>query len=980
MLDRIRRIANLTLMLSICLCNPYPGVAQELHLKARSFPKVLSALEDSSGNFLLLKLDSKTPLSAPHIHYLPGMAGQTVMVAEFENVLWLNSSQLIEPQVQEIESIRLGQFQSNPPIFRISIATSNPAVLRKIEFQNHGSSLLIRLRGSSKTSIARSSSVQFAGSKASNHIQDPADTASAKDGEKQHLKSAPNSIPQHSKSTQNILTANGQAPPTGKYNHFLSPIESNDSLTLSRSSGTGNKTVLAAQPDRGGNRANSCPIPPVRIAKAPPNTSTTSSASNKLTESCPLPTVTQIMSASQNPQQSTAASKKDKNISTSGAGQTLPFTTGGLLLQAKSEAKHRLTQQDSDTVRLSAGSTALNISSNKDKAPSLNDKIVTASSVSRGPEGAENQQFTLRGPIELGRLTPPDAPPIDTAAKQDEKLAKYKSSEETLDTAKANKARPPMLISGSFFKKVSSSDSPAAAETIMPKEAPDFKIAKATKQAEPTLPSPAPDLASSTYNKSKTAILKTSSTQPLSISPPAGASKTTITSSKVITTKSTLAAQAPSGSQTTVQAASTTKPTVRTTLAPAAAPDATSAAKSDKMPAPAPSIAETQDPESGEQTVANPQITVEGRNPVALRLKFKEPVQYSTFVLDDPPRYVIDLALPSSQCSSKALTADKNEFLKGIRFGTPDEEGKSTRIVLDLEKSDITIKDELDSSRSTLMLTLQTGATPKLASAKGKLVVIDAGHGGTDPGAQRGDNNEKDMTLAIAMKLKKVLEEQGIRTIMTRADDTFVSLEDRVRITNEAQPDAFVSVHINSLETDRDIQGIETYYQTEQSKILANKIHENLVGKLQVPDRYVRKARFYVINHTPHPAVLAEVGFISNKTERDKLISSDYQLKVADSIGQGVILFLSGSAEMPPIASRAVLPGSQASSSAISTAEKSKLAQDEANVVKKNLANKEPSRRNNPTSGNKRIAQKVTDQTAIRKSGSKKKHFYSRHI
>ncbi len=980
MLDRIRRIANLTLMLSICLCNPYPGVAQELHLKARSFPKVLSALEDSSGNFLLLKLDSKTPLSAPHIHYLPGMAGQTVMVAEFENVLWLNSSQLIEPQVQEIESIRLGQFQSNPPIFRISIATSNPAVLRKIEFQNHGSSLVIRLRGSSKTSIARSSSGQVAARNASNHIQHPADTASAKDGEKQHLNSAPNSIPQHSKSTQNILTANGQLPPTGKYNHSLSPIESNDSFPQSRSSGTGNKSVLAAELDRGGNLASSCPIPAVRVANAPSNSSTTSSASNRLTESCPLPTVTQIMSASQNPQQSTAASKKDKNISTSGAGQTLPFTTGGLLLQAKSEAKHRLTQQDSDTVRLSAGSTALNISSNKDKAPSLNEKIVTASSESRGPKGAENQ-FTLRGPIELGKLTPPDAPPTDPAAKQDEKLAKYKSSEETLDTTKATKARPPMLISGSFFKKVSSSDSPAAAEAIMPKEAPDFKIAKSTKQAEPTLPSPAPDLASSTYTKSKTAILKTSSTVPLSILPPAGASQTTITSSKAMTTKSTLTAQASSGSQTTVQATSTTKTSVATTVsAPAAAPDATSAAKSDKMPAPAPPITQTQDPESGEQTVANPQITVEGRNPVALRLKFKEPVQYSTFVLDDPPRYVIDLALPSSQWSSKALTADKNEFLKGIRFGTPDEEGKSTRIVLDLEKSDITIKDELDSSRSTLMLTLQTGATPKLASAKGKLVVIDAGHGGTDPGAQRGDNNEKDMTLAIAMKLKKVLEEQGIRTIMTRADDTFVSLEDRVRITNEAQPDAFVSVHINSLETDRDIQGIETYYQTEQSKILANKIHENLVGKLQVPDRYVRKARFYVINHTPHPAVLAEVGFISNKTERDKLISSDYQLKVADSIGQGVILFLSGSAEMPPIASRAVLPGSQASSSAISSAEKARLAQDETNVVKKNLANKEPSRRNNPTSGNKRIAQKVTDQKAIRKSGSKKKHFYSRHI
>src|SRR6185295_4598534 len=131
---------------------------------------------------------------------------------------------------------------------------------------------------------------------------------------------------------------------------------------------------------------------------------------------------------------------------------------------------------------------------------------------------------------------------------------------------------------------------------------------------------------------------------------------------------------------------------------------------------------------------------------------------------------------------------------------------------------------------------------------------------------------------------------------MTRSDDTFVSLEDRARLTNTMHPDAFVSIHINSLETDRDIKGIETYYQTEQSRGLAEKVHAQLVEKLQVPDRSVRKARFYVVNHTDRPAILAEVGFISNKDERDKLISSDYQAKVAESVGQGVILYPEGAA------------------------------------------------------------------------------------
>jgi N-acetylmuramoyl-L-alanine amidase len=174
----------------------------------------------------------------------------------------------------------------------------------------------------------------------------------------------------------------------------------------------------------------------------------------------------------------------------------------------------------------------------------------------------------------------------------------------------------------------------------------------------------------------------------------------------------------------------------------------------------------------------------------------------------------------------------------------------------------------------------------------GTTIVLDAGHGGSDPGAQRGDVQEKEITLDIIERLKRRLEARGFRITLTRADDTFVSLEDRVRITNSLQPTLFLSVHINAMESANDIHGIETYYQTEQSRALADAIHENLVTKLDAPDRAVRKARFYVINHTPVPAVLAEVGFISNRDERDKLISSDYQSKVANALEQGVMLYL----------------------------------------------------------------------------------------
>ncbi len=151
---------------------------------------------------------------------------------------------------------------------------------------------------------------------------------------------------------------------------------------------------------------------------------------------------------------------------------------------------------------------------------------------------------------------------------------------------------------------------------------------------------------------------------------------------------------------------------------------------------------------------------------------------------------------------------------------------------------------------------------------------------------------EKAITMDTIEKLKRVLESKGARVVLTRSDDTFVSLEDRVRITNNTAPTLFLSVHINAMESASDIHGIETYYLTEQSRLLADSVHECLISGLAVPDRSVRKARFYVIKNTPVPAILAEVGFISNQDERDKLISSDYQMKIAEALEHGVILYL----------------------------------------------------------------------------------------
>lgn len=285
-------------------------------------------------------------------------------------------------------------------------------------------------------------------------------------------------------------------------------------------------------------------------------------------------------------------------------------------------------------------------------------------------------------------------------------------------------------------------------------------------------------------------------------------------------------------------------------------------------------------------------------------VKADRKLNYKVFRLHEPERYVIDFdGLPALQ--SAPLPSVQDEILiRGMRTGTPDDTGLTHRLVLDLKDNTVEVADALVDNGMSLSLKIRpTSGSPmpvglKTGLVKDKLIVLDAGHGGSDPGAQRSGVSEKDLTLQITNQLRKRLTQMGARVVMTRCDDTFVSLEDRVRITNETKPDLFVSIHINALESTSSIYGIETYYQTEQSRALAGAIHQQLVQGLGVPDRSVRKARFYVINHTPVPAILAEVGFISNQQERDNLGSSDYQAKIADSVSAGITQFLTEKQEL----------------------------------------------------------------------------------
>ncbi len=179
------------------------------------------------------------------------------------------------------------------------------------------------------------------------------------------------------------------------------------------------------------------------------------------------------------------------------------------------------------------------------------------------------------------------------------------------------------------------------------------------------------------------------------------------------------------------------------------------------------------------------------------------------------------------------------------------------------------------------------------------IVVVDAGHGGYDGGTFLGDVVEKDIALAVAEKVKALLEEQGVTVIMTRETDDFVSLEDRVIISNAEKTDLFVSIHCNAFEGDSSVKGIECYYaeNDEISGEVAKIIMKNFKEKDGLRNRGAKEEDYYVTSHNDAPAVLMELGFLSNPTECEKLNDSEYQQMLSEQLVTGIMYSLEMLAE-----------------------------------------------------------------------------------
>lgn len=173
-----------------------------------------------------------------------------------------------------------------------------------------------------------------------------------------------------------------------------------------------------------------------------------------------------------------------------------------------------------------------------------------------------------------------------------------------------------------------------------------------------------------------------------------------------------------------------------------------------------------------------------------------------------------------------------------------------------------------------------------------KIICVDPGHGGIQPGAVNGRFKEKVATLAISLKLRDKLKANGFKVIMTRDTDIDVSLASRCKISNEAGANAFISIHLNSCHSDEP-HGAETWkwYRTRPfSKTLADAVQADLIAATGAKNRGVKESNeYYVLKHTKASAVVVECGFISNSEECHKLFTASYQEKVAQGICNGII-------------------------------------------------------------------------------------------
>jgi N-acetylmuramoyl-L-alanine amidase len=274
-------------------------------------------------------------------------------------------------------------------------------------------------------------------------------------------------------------------------------------------------------------------------------------------------------------------------------------------------------------------------------------------------------------------------------------------------------------------------------------------------------------------------------------------------------------------------------------------------------------------------------------------------------VITGPDRLVLDLpnadfaadftadqtpSFPTAgQILELAVTGD--EALQKIRFSQYETHPNKARVVLDLNQpwgyqiTNDTTKGEI---RVFLSKPLPETVVPTTPDKSQITVVLDAGHGGKDPGAPSvSGRHEKEFNLIMVKKVQALLaSESRINLVLTRTSDTYPTLDDRVQLANSLKADLFLSIHANSYY--KATNGTETYYTRAASLDFTKLLHKNVVAATRLKDNGVRTANYYVTKYTTMPAALLEVGYLSNPSDESQLFNEAFQDRVAAAVAASI--------------------------------------------------------------------------------------------
>lgn len=239
---------------------------------------------------------------------------------------------------------------------------------------------------------------------------------------------------------------------------------------------------------------------------------------------------------------------------------------------------------------------------------------------------------------------------------------------------------------------------------------------------------------------------------------------------------------------------------------------------------------------------------------------------------------------------SLIIWTSEDSNIVNVEGNTVTAEGVGTTFIIGEGDSSYHIREVYVSDNTGAIATFSNDM-PESRLKSQYVVYLDPGHGGYDPGASGNGIIEKNLVLDLAFKVKAKLESAGIKVVMSRSSDVYVSLQDRASEANNLNPDIFISIHINSAGA-TSASGIETYYYKSIDKSLADNLQTKLISYTGAVNRNVKWDSFYVVKQTNMPSSLIEVGFLSNVNEANNMKSASYQEKLANAIFDGSIKYL----------------------------------------------------------------------------------------